>query len=231
MLSGHRKCNLIQNGGFEQGLTSWLGARNVGLSSPRCHEGLVAAAMGKPNSKSPATMFQDVRVCPGRSYRLQLSVAAAQPEGDPGDLEVQVLWVGPCAELEPAIGCDPLVIQGRTTCSWKTAVVYTGVVPFGVDTARICLTRFLGKPLQDCRDGCDEDPCDSDPCDVHLCDADPCGEDRCDDDPCEEDLFEQDSCEEHSCREDPCREDCCEERQRENCNYLLVDDVIFVERG
>jgi hypothetical protein len=176
--------------------------------------------MGTPNSKSPATMFQDVRVCPGRSYRLQLSVAAAQPEGDPGDLEVQVLWVGPVPSLEPAICCDPLVIQGRTTCSWKTAVVYTGVVPFGVDTARICLTRFLGKPLQDCRDGCDEDPCDSDPCDVHLCDADPCGEDRVMTIRAKKTYLSRTRVKSiHAERPMPRR--LCEERQRENCNYLL----------
>jgi len=226
LLSGARKCNLVQNGGFEQGLTSWLGACNVGLSSPRCHEGLVAAALGKPDSRSPAKMFQDVNVCPGRSYRLQLSVAAAESEGDPGDLEVQVLWLGPCAELDPAIGCDPLVVQGKTTCcSWKTVVAYTGVVPFGTDTARICLKRLPAgsRRHKPCGDPCEEDSCGEEGCAEDLCEQGACEENSCRQDSCEAASVEEDSCQETSCGQDS-------RRKGPDCNYLLVDDVIFVER-
>ena len=147
MLYSKKKGNLVQNGGFEQGLGSWLGVCNVGISS-RSHEGLVAAAMGKPDNHAPASMFQDVSVCPGHVYRLQLSVAGAE-EGDPGDLEVEIHWVGSCADLEPAIGCDPFIVQGKTTGSarcnaWKTAVIHTETAPLGADSARISLRRCEG---------------------------------------------------------------------------------------
>ena len=123
----------MQNGGFEQGFASWLGILDVTLSSPWCHEGLISAAMSQS-----AAMFQDVSVGPGHVYQLQLSVAATG-EGEPPDLEIKVLWVGPCAELREALGCDPVVIQGKTTGFWKTAVLYTTPAPPGTDTARICL--------------------------------------------------------------------------------------------
>lgn len=143
LLSGQRKGNLVQNGGFEQGLASWLGVDNVGLSSPHCHEGLVAAAMGKPDNHAPSSMFQDVCISPGHVYRLELSVAGAG-EGNPGNLAVEVHWVGPCAELECAIGCEEFIVQGQTTGAWKTAVVYTDIVPPLTNTARICLRRCGG---------------------------------------------------------------------------------------
>lgn len=165
MLLNQKRGNLVQNGGFEQGLASWLGADNVGLSSPLCHQGLIAAAMGKPDNTALASMLQDVPVLPGRVYRLELSVAGAEAV-NPADLVVDVHWVLPCAEIQPALGCGPLLIHGQTTGpasvnAWKTAVVFTETAPLGADSARICLTK--------------------------------CGGDAA-------------------------------------CNYLLVDDVIFVER-
>jgi hypothetical protein len=78
-----------------------------------------------------------------------LSVAAGEDMSAP-DLSVEVHWVSPCCDLEPALGCGPLLVQGSTTGpaaanAWKTTVAYTEAAPPGVEFARICL-RTCGGP-------------------------------------------------------------------------------------
>ncbi len=149
MLLSQKRGNLVQNGGFEEGLAGWLGAENVGLSSPLCHEGLIAAAMGKPDNTECAQMFQDVPVLAGHTYKLELSVAGAVTV-NPADLIVDVRWVSPCGEIGPALDCGVLLVQGLTTGwarsgTWKTVVAYTETAPLGADCARLCLIKRPGE--------------------------------------------------------------------------------------
>ncbi len=149
------KGNLVQNGGFEQGLTGWLGVANVDLAgTPSCHEGLVAAAMGKPDNTAEAEMFQDVPVAPRRTYRLELFVAGARL--DPADLVVDVHWVcGSAGDAGCAVGSGPLIVPGHTTGAaldgaWKAVIAYTEAAPAGAELARIRLRKAPGPVATNC---------------------------------------------------------------------------------
>jgi len=140
--------NLVQNGGFERGLADWLGVTNVDLeSSPLCHEGLLAAAMGKPDNAAPADMFQDVPVAPRHTYKL--GFFAAGVETNPGDLVVDVRWIGYAGDIGCALAGGPVLVRGDTTGraasgAWKAVITYTESAPPGAETARICLVKAPG---------------------------------------------------------------------------------------
>lgn len=144
-----KRGNLVLNGGFEQGLTGWLGVDNVGLvPSALCHEGLIAAAMGDPCANAPAGMFQDVPVLPRRTYKLQFFVAGV--EKNPGDLTVDVRWIcGAGGDTGCALEGGPVLVQGETTGparlgAWKAVIAYTEAAPHGADSARIVFHREPG---------------------------------------------------------------------------------------
>lgn len=146
---GLKKGNLVQNGGFEQGLAGWLGIANVELAgAPLPHEGLVAAAMGKADNTAEAEMFQDVPVLPRHTYRLELYAAGAQMR--PADLIVDVHWIcGFAGDTGCALTGGPLVVPGVTTGSavsgaWKAVSAYTEAAPPGACLARICLRKPPG---------------------------------------------------------------------------------------
>lgn len=144
-----KKGNEVQNGGFEQGLSSWLGVDNVELETNwRQHEGLVAAAMGKADNTCPATMFQDVPASMSRTYKLQFAVSGAEPH--PAELSVDVRYLN-CvgADLGSALGCSPLTVQPETIgCAgagaYKTVVTFTEPAPLGTAAARIFFTKCPG---------------------------------------------------------------------------------------
>ena len=136
--------NLVQNGGFEQGLDSWLGLENLALESlPLCHQGLLALALGKPDPAMPSGIFQDVPVTQRRTYRIELFVAGV--DQDPPDLLVDVRWVGCCGEGDSALAGGPIRVRNNAVCPpgrvvWKAVSAYTGAVPPGTDSARIRLS-------------------------------------------------------------------------------------------
>ena len=139
---------LVQNGGFEQGLDYWLGQENLALeSAPKCHQGLLALALGKPDPSMPAGTFQDVPVMQRRTYRVELFVAASGQE--PPALLVDVRWVGCCGEGDSALAGGPIRIPASVVCTsdrmaWKAVSAYTGSPPPGTDAARIRLETTCG---------------------------------------------------------------------------------------
>ncbi|MBE3520155.1 MAG: hypothetical protein IMW97_07660 [Firmicutes bacterium] len=142
--------NLVLNGGFEEGLAGWTNVSNVGLEGrPNSHEGLAAAAMGKPNNTLTALMQQDVPICPRRFYRLILYVAGLLVA--PADLTIDLRWLdttgtdlgtaleGPSPVLVPAV-----TIGAAATGAYRAIVIYTAQAPSTAVAARIILSKAPG---------------------------------------------------------------------------------------
>jgi hypothetical protein len=144
-----KRGNLVQNGGFEQGLAGWLGAANVGIvPSALSHSGMIAAAMGKPDGTAPADILQDVPALPRRTYKCQFFVAGVRP--GPADLSVDIRWM--CAgagDAGCALECGPVLVRGVTIGpaalgAWKAVIAYTDAAPPGAEAARIVFSKGPG---------------------------------------------------------------------------------------
>lgn len=150
MILGSRKGNLVVNGGFERGLTGWDGVCNVGLQSVAgAHQGLVAAAMGKPDNTLPASMFQEVPVVPGMVYRLELFVAGVDQA--PADLTVDVRWLdrsgrdlGSALDPQGPVTVMSATIGAVTKGGYKDVVLYTSPAPVAASCATILLDKTPG---------------------------------------------------------------------------------------
>jgi len=150
MTDGRLRGDLVQNGGFEQGLTGWT-ATNVGLEDRSyAHEGLLIAAMGKPDGNdAPASMYQDVPVKPGRFYKLYFFASGV--DDDPADLTVDVRWLNDVGgDLGTALPSpSPLVVPAATIGEadfgeWKWIAIYTSESPFNAAQARIRFDKAAG---------------------------------------------------------------------------------------
>jgi hypothetical protein len=147
-LLGVRNGNLIQNGGFEQGLAFWSGVTNVCLSPRfRAHEGMIAAAMGEGDNTLSSEMHQDVRVLPQTSYKLSFFVAGLDKK--PADLTVSITWL--CrSHKELGSGLpEPLLIPAESISSagnggYRAIVAYTLKTPPQAFLARIKFTKEPG---------------------------------------------------------------------------------------
>ncbi len=141
--------DLVQNGGFEQGLTNWT-TSNVGLEDRSfAHEGLLIAAMGKPDNTLVASMYQDVPVRPGRFYKLYFFVSGVLV--DPADLTVDVRWLSAVGgDLGTALPSpSPLFVPGATVGAagageWKWIAIYTNESPYNAAQARIRFDKAIG---------------------------------------------------------------------------------------
>ncbi len=148
MLFNVNRGNLVVNGGFEQGLAGWAGICNVGLAGAAfSHEGLVAAAMGKPNNLLEATVFQDVCIAPKRTFVLKFFVSGAFL--NPADLTVDVLWLDSCGNILCSARAAPILVPGETTGpagrgGYKAIVTYTEQAPFSAVAARILFGKAAG---------------------------------------------------------------------------------------
>lgn len=149
MLFNVNKGNLVVNGGFEQGLAGWAGHCNVGLvGSAFSHEGLVAAALGKPDNLLEASIYQDVCISPKRTYIFRFFVAGVS--SNPADLTADVLWLDSCGNVIcSALDCS-IFVPGATTgptCrgGYKAIVAYTERAPFSASAARILFYKAQGE--------------------------------------------------------------------------------------
>ncbi|MCL5676879.1 MAG: hypothetical protein M1602_03245 [Firmicutes bacterium] len=142
--------DLVQNGGFEQGLTGWT-TTNVGLEDRSyAHEGLLIAAMGKPDGNlALASMYQDVPVRPGRFYKLYFFVAGVAI--DPADLTVDVRWLSDTGgDLGTGLPSpSPLFVPNATIGAagageWKWVAVYANESPYNAVQARISFNKAIG---------------------------------------------------------------------------------------
>lgn len=146
--------SLVQNGGFEQGLTNWT-ATNVDLApSSQSHEGLISAAMGSPDNCMAAELLQDVPVVPRAQFKLELFVSGVA--ANPANLTIDVRWFCEDSDnpedpedLGSALKCGPVLVPGITTGpvsanAWKAVIICTLPAPPEADFARILLTKAPG---------------------------------------------------------------------------------------
>lgn len=146
--------DLVQNGGFEQGLTGWT-TSNVGLEDKSfAHEGLLIAAMGKPDNTLVASMYQDVLVKPSRFYKLYFFLSGVND--DPADLTVDVRWLSAVGgDLGTALPSpSPLTIPAATIGEadfgeWKWIAIYTQESPYNAAQARIRFDKAAGTVATD----------------------------------------------------------------------------------
>ncbi|HHY11727.1 MAG TPA: hypothetical protein GX529_03760 [Firmicutes bacterium] len=148
MLFNVNRGNLAVNGGFEQGLAGWSGICNVGIEGlPFAYEGLVAAAMGKPDNLREAVMFQDVPIPARRTFVLKFFVSGVAL--NPADLTVDVLWLAPCGNVICSALAAPVFAPGETTGpaakgGYKAVVSYTERAPASAAWARIIFHKAPG---------------------------------------------------------------------------------------
>ncbi len=148
MLFNFSKGNLVVNGSFEQGFAGWCGIDNVGLEgSALSHEGLIAAAMGKPNNLLEAVIFQDVCIVPRRTFFLRFFVAGVT--SNPADLTVDVLWLDPCGNVISSALTAPIFVPAITTGpagkgGYKAIVSYTERAPVSAAAARLFFHKAPG---------------------------------------------------------------------------------------
>lgn len=148
MVFNFNKGNLVVNGSFEQGFAGWSGIDNVGLEgSALSHEGLIVAAMGKPNNLLDAVIFQDVCIVPRRAFFLRFFVSCVAPNS--ADLTVDVLWLDRYGNIISSALTAPIVVPGITTGSagkggYKAVVSYTECAPASAAAARLLFQKAPG---------------------------------------------------------------------------------------